>query len=118
MLRLTREQKFVLVQRAWGFIDIMQGSCSCALHTNKGDLNKGAGAVDWQADQRVVADFGLKIPFNVEFNSQFKGDRNHHFDVVSGALCRQLQSNVQHIIRSVSCVKIRKLPLNKGGSKS
>ena len=117
MLRLTREQKFVLEQKAWDFTDIMQRSCSRALHTNKGDLNKGAGAVDWQADQRVIADFGLKILFNVEFNSQFKGNRNHHFDVVSGALC-SLQSNVQHIIHSASCVKIRKLPLNKGGSKS
>ena len=42
MLRLRRAQKFVLLQSAWDFIDINQRSCSCALHTNKGDLNTGA----------------------------------------------------------------------------
>lgn len=93
----------------------MQRSCSCALHTNKGDLNKGA--IDWQADQIVIADFGLNILCNAESNSQFKVDRNHPFDVVSHALC-SLQNNGQRIIHSISCVEICKLPLNKGESKS
>ena len=63
----------------------MQISCSCALHTDKGDLNKGA--VDWQVSQKVVFDFTFNILFNLEFNSQCKGNRNHHFDVASRALC-------------------------------
>ena len=95
----------------------MQRSCSRALHTNKENLKKCAVAIDWQADQRVVADFGLNILFNVESNSQFKVDRNHHFDVVSHALC-SLQNNGQRIIHSISCVEICKLPLNKGESRS
>ena len=110
---LRKEQEFVFVQRAWDFIGIMQRSCSCALHTDKGDLNESA--IDWQVSQKVVAGFVFYILFNLEFNSQFKGDRNHHFDVVSHALCTS-QISVQHKSHSISCVKSCKLPLNKGES--
>lgn len=84
----------------------MQRSCLSALLTDKGDLSKGA--IGWQADQRIIADFCLSILFSVESNSQFKGYRKHHFYVVSHALC-SLQSNVQRIIHSTSIVKICKL---------
>ena len=112
---MLREQNFVFVERAWDLKDMMQRSCLYALLTDKGDLNKGA--IDWQADQSVIADFFLYILFNVESNSKFKGDRDHHFDEVSHALC-SLQSNAQRIIHSISCVEICKLPLNKRESRS
>ena len=107
---LRREQKFVFAEKAWDLKDLIQRNCFCALLTDKGNLNKGA--IDWQADQRVITDFFLNILFNVESNSQFKGYRNHHFDVVSHAFC-SLQSNVQRIIHSTSSVKNCKLPINK-----
>lgn len=93
---------------------ITQRNCPCTLHTNEGDLN--TGAVNSQAVQKVTTDFGLNIHFNAECNPQFKGYRNHHFDVVSRALCG-LQSCAQHETNPVSSVENCKLTANKGESK-
>ena len=85
MLRKAGEKLCLCRKKAWDLKDKMQRSCFCALLTDKGDLNKGA--VDCQVSQKVIADFCLNILCNVESNSQFKGYRNHHYDVVSHALC-------------------------------
>ena len=85
MLRRAGEKVCLCRKKAWDLKDKMQRSCFCALLTDKGDLNKGA--VDCQVSQKVIADFGLNILFNVESNPKFKIDRKHHFDVVSHALC-------------------------------
>ena len=113
--RKNEKKKPIILRKGLGLYRHNAKSCSCALHTNKGDLN--AGAVDGQANQIVIAGSFLNILYNVESNSQFKGDRSHHFDEVCRALYSS-QNNGQRILHSISFVKLCKLPLNKGKSRS